>query len=79
VRLVIHEGRNRQVRRMCEAIGHPVGRLVRIRFGPIADRTLRSGQWRLLAPEEVRELERASVAAAAEVTIEPDRPAGPDR
>ena len=35
IRLVIHEGRNRQVRRMCEAVGHPVRRLVRVRIGPM--------------------------------------------
>src|SRR5690606_38997862 len=40
LRLTIHEGRNRQVRRMCEAVGHPVLRLVRVRIGPISDRNL---------------------------------------
>ena len=40
VRIVIHEGRNRQVRRMFDAVGHPVQRLVRIRIGPIRDNTL---------------------------------------
>lgn len=46
LRIVIHEGKNRQVRRMCDAVGHPVNRLVRTRIGPIADRTLQPGQWR---------------------------------
>jgi 23S rRNA pseudouridine2605 synthase len=64
IRLVIHEGRNRQVRRMCEAVGHPVLRLVRTRIGPLTDRSLQPGQWRALAPGEVRKLERASVAPA---------------
>ena len=43
IRLVIHEGRNRQVRRMCESIGHPVLRLVRTRIGPLSDRSLHPG------------------------------------
>jgi 23S rRNA pseudouridine2605 synthase len=60
VRLVIHEGRNRQVRRMCEAIGHPVRRLVRTRIGPITDTVLKAGEWRRLAPEEVAALARAA-------------------
>jgi 23S rRNA pseudouridine2605 synthase len=59
VRLTIHEGRNRQVRRMCEAVGHPVVRLVRTRIGPIADATLAPGEWRPLTQAEVRALERA--------------------
>jgi 23S rRNA pseudouridine2605 synthase len=46
IELVIHEGRNRQVRRMCAAVGHPVRRLVRTRIGPIADRDLAPGEWR---------------------------------
>ena len=48
LRLVIHEGRNRQVRRMCEAIGHPVRRLVRTRIGPVRDPNLAPGRWRAL-------------------------------
>jgi 23S rRNA pseudouridine2605 synthase len=59
VRLVIHEGRNRQVRRMCEAIGHPVQRLVRTRIGTLADRKLKPGAWRSLTNDELRALERA--------------------
>lgn len=61
VKLVIHEGRNRQVRRMLEAIGYPVQRLVRTRIGPLADRRLRPGEWRVLGMEEVRALEAAAV------------------
>jgi 23S rRNA pseudouridine2605 synthase len=61
LRLVIHEGRNRQVRRMCEAVGHPVRRLVRTRIGPLSDTRLRAGEWRRLTPEEVRALEQAAV------------------
>jgi 23S rRNA pseudouridine2605 synthase len=64
VRITIHEGRNRQVRRMCEAVGHPVVRLVRTRIGPIADRGLAPGEWRELATDEVRALERAASNAA---------------
>jgi 23S rRNA pseudouridine2605 synthase len=60
LRLVLHEGRNRQVRRMCEAVGHPVRRLVRVRIGPVSDRELRPGAWRHLGPEEVRALSTAA-------------------
>jgi len=57
--LTIHEGRNRQVRRMCDAIGHPVRRLIRTRFGPLADARLAPGQWRPLRMAEVRALFKA--------------------
>lgn len=56
LRITIHEGRNRQVRRMCEAVGHPVSRLVRVRIGPITDRRLRPGEWRPLTTTELRQL-----------------------
>ena len=65
LKLVIHEGRNRQVRRMCEAIGHPVVRLVRTRIGPLADRSLKPGAWRPLTTDEIRALETASVTPRA--------------
>jgi 23S rRNA pseudouridine2605 synthase len=52
LRITIHEGRNRQVRRMCDAIGHPVRRLVRVRLGTIHDRSLQPGQWRELSAAE---------------------------
>jgi 23S rRNA pseudouridine2605 synthase len=60
LRITIHEGRNRQVRRMCEAVGHPVLRLVRTRVGPLRDQSLGPGGWRTLDPSEVRALEAAA-------------------
>lgn len=65
VRIVVHEGRNRLVRRMCDAIGHPVIRLVRTRIGPLADRKLPPGQWRELSQSEIRELERPGTGLTA--------------
>jgi 23S rRNA pseudouridine2605 synthase len=65
LRLVISEGRNRQVRRMCEAVGHPVRRLVRTRIGPVADRRLTPGSWRPLTPGEVRSLEADAARGGA--------------
>ena len=60
LRIAIHEGRNRQVRRMCDVVGHPVRRLVRTRIGPVAERGLRPGEWRPLTLAEVRGLEQAA-------------------
>ena len=59
LKLTIHEGRNRQVRRMCDAVGHPVVRLVRTRIGPLRDPDLVPGEWRELTQDELRALERA--------------------
>jgi len=56
--LAIHEGRNRQVRKMCDAIGHPVVRLRRVRIGPIRDARLKPGEFRDLTPREVAALGR---------------------
>lgn len=64
LRFVIHEGRNRQIRRMCEAVGHPVTRLVRTRIGTITDTTLGPGEWRDVEAQELRELEAAIADAA---------------
>jgi len=56
--LTIHEGRNRQVRRMCEALGYPVSRLKRIRFAFLTLDDLHPGQFRNLTPAEVARLKR---------------------
>jgi 23S rRNA pseudouridine2605 synthase len=50
------------VRRMCEAVGHPVRRLVRTRIGPVTDRSLAPGHWRHLSPSEIRGLWEAAGA-----------------
>ena len=65
LRLTIREGRNRQVRRMCDAVGHPVRALRRIRIGPLQDRRLKPGEWRELSGEEVKALKAASSALVA--------------
>jgi 23S rRNA pseudouridine2605 synthase len=58
LRVTLREGRNRQVRKMCEAIGHPVDHLKRVAFGPIRDARLKPGQWRPLTAEEVGRLKK---------------------
>lgn len=69
LRIVIHEGRNRQVRRMVAAVGGEVTRLVRTRIGPVSDPHLAPGAWRPLDTAELRALE-AMVAT-------PSPPTGP--
>jgi 23S rRNA pseudouridine2605 synthase len=58
--ITLHEGRNRQVRRMCASIGHTVRRLTRVKMGPIGLGDLRPGQWRDLTPKEVEKLKEAA-------------------
>lgn len=57
VLLILHEGRNRQVRRMLELIGHPCLDLTRTKYGPLTLRGLRPGQWRFLYGDEVSALQ----------------------
>lgn len=54
--LTLREGRNRQVRKMCAAVGHPVRRLTRVRLGPIRLADLPPGRWRDLTPREIAAL-----------------------
>jgi 23S rRNA pseudouridine2605 synthase len=76
LRMVIHEGRNRQIRRMCETVGHPVLRLVRTRIGPLADPSLTPGSYRPLTFDEVRGL--AAAAVPADDILDVDRHPHPD-
>ncbi len=56
VELTIHEGRKHQVKRMCEAVGHPVLKLVRVRFGPLTLSHLALGRYRYLTDREANAL-----------------------
>jgi 23S rRNA pseudouridine2605 synthase len=58
--LTLHEGRKRQVKRMCEAVGHPVRRLHRPRYATLALDELAPGEWRELTEDEVADLRRAA-------------------
>lgn len=59
IELTLHEGRNRQVKRMCEAVGHPVTRLRRVGYAGLGLDGLAAGDWRELTKEEVAALRRA--------------------
>jgi pseudouridine synthase len=56
--ITLHEGRNQQIRRMFDAIGHSVVKLRRVRIGPLQDLNLRPGEWRHLLAGEVRQLRK---------------------
>ncbi len=60
IQLTIHEGRKHQVKRMCEAVGHPVRRLHRSRYAGLGVEALAPGEWRPLTPEEVERLRAAT-------------------
>jgi 23S rRNA pseudouridine2605 synthase len=62
IELTIHEGRKRQVKRMCAEVGHPVRRLVRTSFGPLELGSLQPGRYRRLSEAEVERLRKAARA-----------------
>jgi pseudouridine synthase len=62
IELTLHEGRKHQVKRMCEAVGHPVRRLHRSRYAMLGLTGLRPGEWRELTQQEVADLRRLSAA-----------------
>lgn len=60
LRIILREGRKRQIRRIAAALGHPVQRLIRERIGPLVLGDLPSGQWRYLTEREISELKRSA-------------------
>lgn len=77
LRVTLTEGRSRQVRRMLEAVGHPVSKLRRVAIGPVRDRSLPPGQFRDLTPEEVRGLLAGGGAGGARRAAMRERPRRP--
>ncbi len=73
VSITIHEGRKRQVRRMCSFVGHPVVELHRKSFGPLGLRGLEEGAWRVLDADEVAALRRAAGLEGAVVESAAER------
>lgn len=65
LRIILREGRKRQIRRIAAALGHPVRRLVRERIGPLALGDLQPGQWRYLTDSEISQLRRSVAEEAA--------------
>jgi 23S rRNA pseudouridine2605 synthase len=65
IELTIHEGRNRQVRRMCDAVGHPVIELVRTGYGPLTLSGVAPGEHRKLTDQEIRRLRKVTGLAPA--------------
>ncbi len=64
LRIVMREGRRREVRRMLEALGHPARRLRRERFGPVRLGELPPGRWRVLGDAEVKSLQQSASGEA---------------
>jgi pseudouridine synthase len=79
VRITIHEGRTRQVRNMCDAIGHPVRALRRVRIGPLTDTKLKLGAYRELTSAEVGRLKSAGKHASSQRPQMPPGAQGPQR
>jgi 23S rRNA pseudouridine2605 synthase len=77
IELTIHEGRNRQIKRMCEAVGHPVRSLARVSFGPLALGDLGPGAHRRLTAQEVGALTSAGSAGRRSAATSPSARATP--
>ena len=74
LRITIREGKRREIRRMCEAVGHSVDKLVRVSFGPVELGRLRPGEWRPLGAREIEKLRLLVESDGAEKQPRPRRP-----
>ena len=75
--VILTEGRNQQVRRMFDAIGHSVIKLVRTRIGNLEEKGLRPGAWRRLTEREVRQLKGPSLPAKMKISNSPAKSGAP--
>lgn len=66
LRVILREGRKRQIRRIAASLGHPVRRLIRERIGPLSLGDLKPGEWRYLTAGEVRELQQSAAGRTTE-------------
>jgi pseudouridine synthase len=79
IEITLHEGRRHEVRRLMEAVGHPVSKLRRVAFGPVTTRGLKPGEFRALTAEELRGLQRGEGPAAPAPGRRPRRERRPRR
>ncbi len=79
LRIILREGRKRQIRRVAAALGHPVRRLIRERIGPLSLGELKPGEWRYLTPAEVRELRESAAGSGSSAPAGRAAPSHPTR
>ena len=79
LRIILREGRKRQIRRVAAALGHPVRRLIRELIGPLSLGELKPGEWRYLTPAEVRELRESAAGSGSSAPAGRAAPSHPTR